>query len=210
MIASWWLSLTRCCGTEPSRCNNLLFMANHLSKNDFHLLKLLGDIAELLKKYEASLDWDYITKSAHSWQLGPGVYYALRRARDLLGAPVPVAPLETLSPRTWRCWLLDLLVSQETFVSPIRWNRLRSETSALARSLTVSGPRRMLAALSRQRDPARENAWLWIAFWILPVFAAALVRYGEKLAARVASALLKPRHNKQPLPEITSRLSVDT
>jgi hypothetical protein len=171
--------------------DNLMFMANHLSKNDFHRLKFLGDIAELLKKYQGSLDWDYITKSAHSWQIASAVYYALVRAKDLIGAPVPASSLEALRPSSWRWWLLDFLVSQETFVSPIKWNRLRSETLVLTRSLMVSGPHRMLAVLSRHRGPGKKGAWLRTLFWIMLVFVAGWQRYWKKLAARGTPGLVK-------------------
>ncbi len=164
--------------------DNLLFMANHLSKNDFHLLKFLGDIAELLKKYEASLNWDYITKSAQSIQMEPALYYALRRAKELLRAPVPTSSLETLRLGAWRWWLLDFLVGQETFVSPIRWNKLRSETSALVRSLMMKHPREMLAVLSNHRGSWKRGARLRTAFWIVLVFIAGLGRYCTRFVAK--------------------------
>ena len=164
--------------------DNLLFLANHLAKQDIDLLKSLGDIAELIKKYNEALDWDYITESAHSWQIEAAVYYSLRRARDLLGAPVPPAPLKALKPRAWRWWLLDLMVSQETFVSPIRGNKLRSETLALTRSLTMRYPRQMLAVLSKHRGPRKKAAWLRTAIWVMVAFSANLVRYWARVITR--------------------------
>jgi hypothetical protein len=164
--------------------DNLLFMANHLPKHDFHVLKFLGDVVELLKKYEESLDWDYITVSARSWQIGPAVYYVLRRAKELTGAPVPDYSLGALRPSAWRWWLLNLLEDQESLASPIRGQRLRSETAALARSLMMKGPREMLKALSWQRGINKRWTWLRTAFWIVPVFVAALARYGARSVAK--------------------------
>jgi hypothetical protein len=46
--------------------DTLLNMTTQLS-TQYYQLKVLGDIAVLLKKYEDTLDWDYIVKSAHSW-----------------------------------------------------------------------------------------------------------------------------------------------
>jgi hypothetical protein len=156
--------------------DNLLFLANHLSKHNFQLLKLVGDITELLKKYEQSLDWDYIMSSTRSWKMEPAVYCALQRAGELLGAPVPAHPLEAIRPSAWRRRLLDFLVSKKTFVSPIKGNKLRSETSALARSLMMKGPREMLTVLSNHRGSRTGKAWLRTAFWIMVVFAAGIVR----------------------------------
>jgi hypothetical protein len=164
--------------------DNLLFMANHLPKHDFHLLKFLADVAELLRKHEQSLDWDYITGSARSWGIEPAVYYALRRAKELIGAPVPASSLEEMKPRTWRWWLLDFLVSQEVFVSPIRESRLRSETIALAHSLMMTRPRQMLAVLSSQRGGDKKGTWLRASFWIAWVFISGLGRYCARVVAK--------------------------
>lgn len=160
--------------------DNLLFLANHLSKNDFNLLKLLGDIAQLLKKYEGQLDWDHIVKSAHSWEIEVPVYRALRQARDLLGAPVPVSRVKALRPGVWHYWLIEILVGRETLVSPVRWGKLRGETSTLARSLMVRGLRRKLIVLSKYRGLNKKGAWLRTTFWAVVVFVAALWRYGAR------------------------------
>ena len=180
--------------------DNLLFMANHLSKHDSHLLKFLGDIAELLKKYKGSLDWDYITESAHSWQIAPAVYYSLRRAKDLIGAPVPGTALEALKPKAWRWWLLDFLIGQKTFVSPIKGERLRGETSTLARCLMMRRPRQMLAFLSRiNRESGKNGAWLRRGLWIMLVFIVSLGRYCARVAAKRGLLLRRHRHRKDIL-----------
>jgi hypothetical protein len=162
--------------------DNLLFLANHLSKSDYHLLKFLGDIAGLLKRYQDSLDWDYITRSAYSWQIAPVVYWVLRRAKDIIGAPVPSSVLGMLSPREWRRWLVDLLLDEESLISPVRWPRLRSNTIALARSLTISGYRRRWVILSRHFNSRKLTVWLEVVFWAMLVFLASLWRRAARLA----------------------------
>lgn len=157
--------------------DNLLFLAYHLTKHDSGLLKLLCDVAELLKKYEKSLDWDHIKGKARSWQIESAVYYSLKRAQDLLGAPLPASVLATIEPGAVRRRLLDLLVSQEAFVSPVKGKRLRNETIALAHSLMLKGPRQTLAALSRSDGPEERRAWFKTTGWIALVFAAGLGRY---------------------------------
>jgi hypothetical protein len=163
--------------------DNLLFLANHLSKQDTQLLRFLGDIAELLRKYNGHLDWDYIIESAHSWQVEATVYYSLKRARDILGAPVPAYSLDTLKPSTWRRWVLDFLLSPEAFVS-INRNRLVSETSVLARSLMMKHTHQILTVLSRYRGSGKKGAWLRTAIWIMLVFIVGLGRNGIKIASR--------------------------
>ena len=172
--------------------DNLLFLANHLVKQEMHFLKSLGDIAELLKKYDAVLDWDYIIESAHSWQIEAAVYYTLRRAKDLLGAPVPASPLEALRPALWRKWVLDFLMSREAFVSPIRSEKLRNETLAVAHSLMMKHVHQMLAVLSRHRGPEKKAAWLRTALWIMLVFIAGVGRNGARIFSQGQWKVLHP------------------
>jgi len=164
--------------------DNLLFLSIHCSKQSGELSKYLGDIAELLKKHQDTLDWDYIIASARSWQTDVTVYYALRRAKDLLGAPVPVSALETLKPSFWRRWLLGFLINQEDFVIPIRTDRLRAWTSVLARGLMMKYHRQTLAVLSRHQGSYKRGAWLRTTFWVTLVLAAAVWRNGIRLVSK--------------------------
>jgi hypothetical protein len=156
--------------------DTLLFLSNHLTKQEDHLLKTLCDITELLKKYDESLDWDYIVASARSWGIGTAVYYCLRRSKELLGAPVPVTAIGTIKPAAWRRWVFELLLSKESFVSPTKWSKLRSETFVLVRTLMMKYPRQMLAVLSKYRGHEKRATWLRTAIWITLVFGAALGR----------------------------------
>ena len=156
--------------------DNLLFLSTHLCKQNAELLKYIGDISELLKKYEATLDWDYTVASAHSWQVESAAYYALTRARDLLGAPVPASVLDTLKPGLWRRWLIGFLVSQTNLVKPIKGNKLRDWTMVLARCLMMKHTRQMLVVLSRQQGSGKKGTWLRTAGWIMLVFIAGLGR----------------------------------
>ena len=161
--------------------DNLLFLAIHLCKHSKELLKFLGDIAELLKKYQDTLDWDYIIASARSWQTDVAVYYTLVRASDLLRAPVPARSLEALRPGLWRRWLLSLLVNRENFVTPGQVNRLSDWTVVLARGLMMKHYRQTLMILFRQQGRWKRGAWLRTAFWVMVVFAAAVGRNGTRL-----------------------------
>ncbi len=156
--------------------DNLLFLCNHFFKHTFHVLKFLVDLSELLKKYKASLDWGYITVAARSWEIEPAVYFALRQAEELAGTTIPASALESVRPSDRRRWLVDLLISRESLISPIWDNRLRSHTAAFVRSLMMKHPREMLYVLSRQYGPGERVVWLRTVFWIMPVTVAALLR----------------------------------
>ena len=161
--------------------DNLLFLSTHLSKQNDGLLKCLGDIAELLRKYEGTLDWDYIVASARSWQTSVAVYYALKRAKDILGAPVPVSSLEALKPGLWRRFLLSFLMNREDFVTPSQVNWLRDWTAVLALGLMMKHYRQTLIVLLRQQGSWKRGAWLRTTFWVTMVLVAAVWRNGIRL-----------------------------
>jgi hypothetical protein len=186
--------------------DNLLFLTYNLSKSDTHLLKVLGDIAELVRKYQGALDWEYILKSARSWQIETAVYLALKRARDLLGALIPDKVLEGLKPRAWRRWLLDLLASEETFVSPIRWEKLRLETCAVSQSLAVRGFGRMLKILAINRGVWKRGAWIRTVFWMFLVLVAGLWRSLVRSVASVTRGSKKYHHSYKAILEAKSGL----
>jgi hypothetical protein len=156
--------------------DNFLFLSNHLSKQDGQLLRSLCDITELLKRYEIALDWDYIIKSAYSWGIEIGAYHSLRKSKELLGAPVPASTIRSLKPKLWRRWALEFLLSREAFVSPIRCNKLRSETLILVRSLMMKCAYRTALVLAEYRGRGKKGVWLKTEFWIVLVFGAALMR----------------------------------
>jgi hypothetical protein len=164
--------------------DNSLFLANHLFKHDSSLLRLLADIAELVKKHEESLDWDYIGSSAHAWQVAPAAYFALIRIKELTDAPVPDSMLEAVKPGICRRWLIDYLLSRETFISPIRDRRLRDWTAHAIRSLMMKGTREMRLVLSRQEGTGKTGKWLRILFWVLWIVAAATWRNGARAFSR--------------------------
>ncbi len=161
-------------GLSPE--DNLLFLCNHLTKQENQLLKSLCDITELIKKYDDTLDWNYIIQSAHSWGINSSVYYCLKRSKELLGAPVQTSTSKALKPSAWRRWALELLMSKETFVSPIKSWKLRLETLTLVRSLVMKKSNQTIVVLSKFRGPQKRAAWLRTAIWIVVVFSVALGR----------------------------------
>jgi hypothetical protein len=156
--------------------DNLLFLIVHLSKHSSQLLKFLSDIAELLKKYQDTLNWDYIVASARSWETGTAAYHTLKRAQDLLGAPVPARVLETLKPGLWRRGIIGFIQTRESFITPIKGSGLRDWTSVLARGLMMRHWHQTWAVLSRQQGSWKRAAWLKTAVWVALVLIVALWR----------------------------------
>ena len=158
--------------------DTLLFLANQLIEH-FIPLKILGDITELLKKYEDTLDWDYILKSAHSWGTSTALYYSLKQAKNLLGAPVPADSLKVLEPGTWRSCLINFIINEKTLISPMKRGILRDKTFNVVRSLMMKHFRKTLSVLSMthsRKNNYLKGTWFWIAVLIIVVFSAALWR----------------------------------
>lgn len=156
--------------------DNLLFLSVHLAKQSTQMLKSLCDIAELIKKHDGMLDWDYIVRSALSWGAGTAVHYSLSRSKDILGAPIPASAIRALKPGAWRRWLLDFLAGREFFISATGLTRLRSETQTIVRSLTMQRISQTAYVLAKFRGRNKKTWWLRNAFWMMPVFGAALIR----------------------------------
>jgi len=161
--------------------DTLLYMSIQLSKQATQV-RTLCDIAELLKKYAGVLDWGYIIETAHSWQIETMVYYALKRAQGILGAPVP-ASLVRLKPSLWRWWLLRLLIDERIFTSSIKNQKLRNETSVVIYSLMMKHFYQTRKVLSEHRGPWTMGTWLRTAIWIMIVFGAAMGRHATRVVS---------------------------
>jgi hypothetical protein len=145
----------------------------------------LWDITELLKKYNGIMDLNHILNSASSWQIKTPVYYSLKLARDLLGAPVDVSVIRALKPGLWRRWTLEFLASQVIFVSPIKSRKLRMELAVLVRGLMMKHARQTLQVLEKYRGMGKKGSWLRTVIWIILVFIAALgINIARVISAR--------------------------
>ena len=142
--------------------DNLLFLAYHLTKHVHGPLRWLCDVAQLLERYETSLDWPYIVRALPSTGTKNFLYFSLARARRLLGAPIPTSVLEAIAPRGPRRFLLDLVADDQAFLGLRR--RLRAERLGLAHCLMHTGVRRVGQAYMRHLlSDGRGPAW-WALF----------------------------------------------
>jgi hypothetical protein len=70
------------------------------------------DIAEAIHRYQDTLDWPRLIRTARRWKSERGVYLALRLAAVLVGAAVPHAILEDLGPAAFDETLLAEATAQ--------------------------------------------------------------------------------------------------
>lgn len=150
--------------------DNMLFLMVHMHKHSDNTLKSLIDVMLMIKKYQGILDWDYILKSARSWEVEIGIYYALRWSKELLGAPVPSSLLRELKPGVLRKWILGSLISRNSLISPIKNEKLRIEKWNLVNSLMRRHFRQSLTVLSHFRKQNRRLEWLRTLIWVVLVF----------------------------------------
>ncbi len=101
----------------------LLYLCVHAAYgHEFYAqLRSLVDIAEVLRHFRASLDWDFALATAREWRAGRGVFLALKLAIELLGADIPTAALAGLKPPDWTpqalVWARERLFREEPEIS---------------------------------------------------------------------------------------------
>jgi hypothetical protein len=84
----------RCCVRKTSWSSS----AVHVHKHGFDRLIWLKDLDLLLRAHRDRLDWNLVTRVAREEGVQASVWYTLRLAGALLGAPVPRRPLARLRP----------------------------------------------------------------------------------------------------------------
>jgi hypothetical protein len=69
------------------------------------------DVALLLRRHGATLDWEAVAERAHRWRVRGALYFALRGVQERFGVQVPLSLLADLRPRGARpaaaAWLLS-------------------------------------------------------------------------------------------------------
>ncbi|HEX9370065.1 MAG TPA: nucleotidyltransferase family protein, partial [Roseiflexaceae bacterium] len=75
--------------------DTLLHLAIHRSRSALRL-RFVCDIAELLRRHSASIDWEYVLAQARAAGARTTLYYALALAQELASAPLPPTILSSL------------------------------------------------------------------------------------------------------------------
>jgi hypothetical protein len=118
-----------------------------MRKHRYVGLRWLCDMAELVRRYGATLDWPYTVRTAQAFGLQVLVYTSLQLAERLLDAPVDSGVLRELEPSAVRRRLLHSVLTQDALLTPVErdeagWTQLASSEillldrpSAMAREL---------------------------------------------------------------------------
>jgi hypothetical protein len=119
-------------------------------------LRSVCDISESIRYYCDEIDWTQVRHRAVQWRVGKYVYLALRLARDLVGAAVPEAVLDSLRPADLDprvvAWTGAQIIPDELIPSPSEHlaqlcgpKRLREKAALLLK--TACPPPRVMARL---------------------------------------------------------------
>jgi hypothetical protein len=146
-------------------------------------LRALWDIREVVRHYQADLDWDVVARRARELEIGRYMYLTLRLARELLAADLPAAAIEPLEPAGFRpevlTWARTCVFTTETeaAVSPSMaklWTArpLRTKLSVLGQTLFPSR-----TAMARIYGTRAASPWIYLYYAARG--ADLLLRYGR-------------------------------
>ncbi|MEA3335519.1 MAG: nucleotidyltransferase family protein [Chloroflexota bacterium] len=96
----------------------LLHQAMHLRKHRFVGLRWLCDAAELIRRFDTLLDWEYIVASSQSAGISTLLYAALSLSSDLLDSPVPPGVLDATCPSLLRRRVLSTILPEDMLAVP--------------------------------------------------------------------------------------------
>lgn len=162
----------------------LLHLALHMRKHRYVGLRWLIDVATLLRRFDASLDWPALAAAARQGGFATLLYTTVTLAHSLFAAPLPVGWPLGLAPSPVRRRLLHSVLTQNALLAPVEtadegWTRL-----APAEVLLLDKPSVMARELLRRLAPPVEK--------LAGPEAAALSR-SQRLALRTRRLLRRTR-----------------
>jgi hypothetical protein len=102
--------------------DNFLSLAIHLRRHTRRItLKFIVDIAELLNKEKAILDWSYIKKSAKNNFIMTPVYLSLYLAKEILESTVSLDTIKEFQPNIIKTYFIQLTINKFNFFSLKKW-----------------------------------------------------------------------------------------
>jgi hypothetical protein len=120
----------------------VLYLAAHLAvHHTLAGLRRYWDVALVLERRGAELDWPALVARAERWGLRHALFYVLRGVRDTFAAPVPPTVLRALRPAGPRAALLATLVRRRDTLSLVRLEHLVT-LLLVDRGRDLSGPLR--------------------------------------------------------------------
>ncbi|MFL5801371.1 MAG: nucleotidyltransferase family protein [Roseiflexaceae bacterium] len=126
--------------------DTLLHLAIHRSRSALRL-RFLCDIAELLRRHGAALDWGYILGQARAAGARTALYYALALPTELLGAPLPPEILPRLGVGRLKRRLLENTCGAGALFRSSAAGDLRQQPHLIYRILEQDGAGQIAQAL---------------------------------------------------------------
>ena len=152
-------------------------------------LRMCWDIAEVVRHYRTTIDWDLTVRRAQQWRIERYVYLTLRLVREILAADIPVSAITALQPSDFVArpdhaaevvgWARTCVFSPESdeSVSPSMarlWTSRRLETKIGVLLTAMYPSRRALARIYRIPPDSVRVYFYYPLRW-----ADLLVRYGR-------------------------------
>ena len=126
--------------------DTLLHLSIHRSRSPLRL-RFVCDVAELLRRHSATLDWDYVLRQAHTAGARTALFVALALAQQLLDAPLPPHVLAQLGVSRIKWRLLDGVCGVRALFRPTAPDDLSQQPSRKLRLLEQDGLGHIVSAL---------------------------------------------------------------
>lgn len=139
--------------------DTLLHLAIHRSRSALRL-RFVCDVAELLRRHRATLDWDYLLAQTRAAGARTTMFYTLALAEDLLEAPLPDGMLARLHVSPMKRRLLEYTCGTTALFRPTKPDDLSQQPHLILRVLEQDGAVHILQALGASLTrTARKNIY---------------------------------------------------
>jgi hypothetical protein len=126
--------------------DTLLHLAIHRSRSALRL-RFVCDVAELLRRHRATLDWEYLLAQTQAAGARTTMFYTLALAADLLEAPLPDGLLARLQVSRMKRRLLDHTCGSAALFRPAAPDDLSQQPHLILRIFEQDGMGHILQAL---------------------------------------------------------------
>jgi hypothetical protein len=126
--------------------DTLLHLAIHRSRSALRL-RFVCDVAELLRRHSAALDWDYVLRQARVGGARTALFFGLALPQELLGAPLPDDVLARLGVSRLKRRLLEHTCGVSALFRPVAPGDVSQQPSLKLRLLEQDGLGQIVQAL---------------------------------------------------------------
>jgi hypothetical protein len=139
--------------------DTLLHLAIHRSRSALRL-RFVCDVAELLRRHRATLDWEYLLAQTHAAGARTTMFYTLALAEQLLDGPLPAGLLASLHVSRVKRRLLEHTCGVTALFRPTQPDDLSQQPHLILRIFEQDGAGHILQALGASLTrTARKNLY---------------------------------------------------